>query len=368
MKTYQKLALCIAPFVLTSPSIAQEASTPEPVKEETLVHEYNHYLNTVLGDNLLSHQEIEGLSHTLETGLTNEMDDDYFEKQKLREDAIQEIINIEREKLKNKIISLAESKKSIETIIDQYPGLIDDKAKITYSSEQKLKEPQEELLKQAINSMTSEEVTRLLTEENLYVQDLVFVYNKNKEEISAREQEMANLAAKIRSELGQEDNTLNKLLKQLKLFKDYSKARDAVQKGSIRNDYYSVGLAPLLFIDLVKGKDAYFASRNSLETYLEHYSKKDINPVPFEEEFKQFQNEGWKLVLGALASMLGPILVHTLLKMYRKDTEASEDEVALHILNMLGTGIGLDYLHPWIFPAKFVGLFLYEICKGGSKK
>ncbi|MBI4918598.1 hypothetical protein HY837_01610 [archaeon] len=365
MKLYQKIALSIAPFVLTSPVVAQEVE-----KETRLTHEYRHALNMTLSDNLLTHQEVVELHKILEDGLQEEMNEDYYEKQKLRNDAIEEVVKSETKTLASKITELNESKKIIQKLIDQYPGLIDDKAKIVYSSEQKLKEFQEEMLKQAISSLDSVEARQLLTEEDLYVQDLVFISNRNTEESSIKEEELKDLEKKIRFDLAKSTEPgLSELAKQLKLLNDYFDSRKKIEESSVNKKYYSVGILPLLFINNSRDKSQYEENKKLLKISLEHSLKMEqINFASFEEEFPNYPKATLKLFFLAIASIIGPALLHGLIKAYRKDTQTSEYEVAFHLVNVFGTTLGLDFLHPWIFPAKFVAPLIYEISKGTEKK
>ncbi|MBI4918599.1 hypothetical protein HY837_01615 [archaeon] len=319
----------IASTALTSTLYAQEQKTYSITELDA---EYKQLVYEKLRDNLLTKDDVETFNLFLEQNLS-----------KIAEQGFKQKDNPASEK--NNLSSL-------DSIMEEYPGITDKTTNITYDSELKLKPTQSASLKKIIEQSENPRIKELI-ESELTIKDFVFINNQLKKQ-------------QIKETPGVNEEIKKSILSaHLELYNDYLKSVKNVE-NSYFNDkkYFSCGFFGGLLLS--SNPDDFRKKQELVWQKLKEYTLlNDIKVPPTEQEFPNYPDPNLWYFLTFILSTVAPVPVRFLGKWYRGTGEFKDSDVNYHLIDGGVMSLcGLEIIHPSIFYVRLAAPLVHEVLKG----
>ncbi|MBI4918602.1 hypothetical protein HY837_01630 [archaeon] len=258
--------------------------------------------------------------------------------------------------LKN--LETGESNNSVDfsSLLEKYPGLVDNRARVTYSFNKPLSAEETEALKGIIRTNPSPKLEELLGKESLNIQDLALSYlmYNNQEGVM----EPIDLLTKT--------TMLGLMESHLKAYENYFKRRKDMEDSWMNTKKIMfIGFVQLAVYE--QPTNEYKETRNTILEQVRTYTQmNDVELKSLKEDLPDYHFPN-PLDCIVLLSAIAPAILRFLLKNYRRESHWTDAEGGYHACDGVVSALGVDALHPYILPARLLVPFIWEIGKGVKK-
>ncbi len=241
-------------------------------------------------------------------------------------------------------------------LLENYPGLVDNKARVTYSFSKQLSTEETQALKEVIRENPSPKLEELLSKDQLNIQDLAIAYLFYNNE--AEVMEPTDLLTKT---------TIAGIFEShLRAYEKYFNARKNMEESWLNNKKIKF-IGFVQFAIREQPIKSYNETRNNILEQTRSYTQmNNIELKSREEDLPDYHFPG-PFDFIVLLSTVAPALLRLMLKNYRKESRWTDTEVGYHIVDGGLSLLGIDALHPYILPARLMIPFIWEIGKGVKK-
>ncbi|MBI4918603.1 hypothetical protein HY837_01635 [archaeon] len=251
-----------------------------------------------------------------------------------------------------------EKKEDLEKITNNYPGLIDEKARFTYNPEQVLNTEEQEMLRSVLEKSGNEELKKMLNE-TLTLRSLTIAYYDKE---PTGESNTLTFEEKKNQEL-----IKKKLKKHSSTYEKYIAYAIEFETSIFNNkkERFNKSFSPGLFIWLATVPNNFEAAQKDILHELKEYTGvKEIKAQSIEEQFPNYPFPKGRSLALSLVSLFFPLIVRACIKKYRNDERWTDEDKWYHGLDCAASAFGIDLLAPWVFYVRLAGPVIHETLKG----